>query len=223
MVKCVVLDLDGTLVDTMGMYADKAAELMHEHYGVDVAWARRMYLRTSGLPFIKQLEEIFPGDARNAHVAKAFEDWKKEILQGIELAPEKARALEELRQAGLFVAVSSNNLDVYVRQMTRTWPINAALGYDPERGLAKGEPHFAWLERKLGITRDAMVFVGDSLNDARIAHEARVKFIAVEGIFSTRDFRAQGWDVPVVQDVRAAVNRILQGDFTPRAALGEHG
>ena len=62
-----VFDLDGTLIDTMGDYADKAAALIRDHYGTPKDEARRRYFETSGVPFEQQLEQIFPGDDRRRH------------------------------------------------------------------------------------------------------------------------------------------------------------
>jgi len=43
--KVVMFDLDGTLVDTMEHFADLAAELINQYYGVEWQLARRRYLK----------------------------------------------------------------------------------------------------------------------------------------------------------------------------------
>ncbi len=178
--RLIVFDLDGTLIDTMGDYADQAARLVATHYGRDHEWARRRYLETSGLPFIGQLEELFPGDARNRMVAESFERWKEGYLAGRgALPPETARLLERLRARGWRLAISSNNLEHYVRSLAQGWPVDAALGYRAEDGFGKGEPHFRWLEDRFRVPREEMLFVGDSPNDARLAREAGVPFAAL--------------------------------------------
>src|ERR1019366_10709923 len=63
--KVLLCDLDGTLIDTMPILADLATEVMVGMYGVPRTLAREFYLATCGLPFIAQLEDIFPGDARH--------------------------------------------------------------------------------------------------------------------------------------------------------------
>ena len=45
----VMFDLDGTLIDTMGDFADIAADEMARAHGYDFAHARRRYLETSDL------------------------------------------------------------------------------------------------------------------------------------------------------------------------------
>ena len=64
--KVLLCDLDGTLIDSMPILADVATEVMEERFGTPRVLARELYLATCGLPFVKQLEEIFPEDPRNA-------------------------------------------------------------------------------------------------------------------------------------------------------------
>ncbi len=71
-VKLVVFDLDGTLVDTMGSFANHAATLMERHYGLLHETGYSQYMKTSGLPFKQQLEVLFPRNHKNASVAHQF-------------------------------------------------------------------------------------------------------------------------------------------------------
>src|ERR1700742_4647011 len=63
--RAVLFDLDGTLIDTMQVFADVAADVMVRHHALDRTAARTAYLATSGIPFFQQLEKIVPGDASN--------------------------------------------------------------------------------------------------------------------------------------------------------------
>ncbi len=203
--RLIVFDLDGTLIDTMGDYADRAAMLIETHYGRDFDWARRRYLETSGLPFIRQLDALFPGDARNEAVAEAFERWKDGYLAGhARLAPDVSRLLEDLRARGLRLAISSNNLEPYVTRLARDWPVDAALGYRPEDGFGKGEPHFRWLEAQFRTPRGEMLFVGDSTNDARLAREAGVPFAALlDAGFEAGAYRRHHPEARLLPDLHA--------------------
>src|SRR6478735_5503822 len=71
--RVLLCDLDGTLIDSMPTLADLATEVMESTYGTPRMLARELYLATCGLPFVKQLEEIYPGDPRNAGASDAFE------------------------------------------------------------------------------------------------------------------------------------------------------
>lgn len=174
-----VFDLDGTLIDSMGDYADKAAALISEYYGTPRAEARRRYFETSGLPFNQQLELMFPGETCNTKVAQMFESWKDGYLLNVNLSPETERLLRGWRNAGFRLAISSNNLETFVRRLATSWPVDAALGYRSKDDFGKGEPHFQKLEEHFGLSRQQMLFIGDSPNDARIAAQSKVPFLAL--------------------------------------------
>ena len=71
--RVLLCDLDGTLIDSMPTLADLATEVIEDRYGTPRILARELYLATCGLPFVKQLEEIFPEDPRNAEASADFE------------------------------------------------------------------------------------------------------------------------------------------------------
>ncbi len=177
--RLLVFDLDGTLIQTMDDYADKAARLIFEHYDMPQTTARRRYFDTSGLPFEKQLAEIFPGDERNDVVAELFEEWKNPYLTHVRLSSETEKLLITWRDSGMPLAISSNNLDSYVKRISKNWPIELALGYQRDEQMSKGAAHFSLLERHFGLTRQEMLFIGDSPNDARIASRENVPFLAL--------------------------------------------
>jgi len=174
-----VFDLDGTLIDTMGDYADKAAALIFEYYGTPRAEARRRYFDTSGLPFEKQLELMFPRLPCNTKVAEMFESWKDGYLLNVSLSSETEKLLRGWRNGGVRIAISSNNLEPYVQRLTRYWPVDIALGYRSKDRFGKGEPHFQKLEERFGFPRQRTLFIGDSPNDARISAQSKVPFWAL--------------------------------------------
>jgi phosphoglycolate phosphatase-like HAD superfamily hydrolase len=191
-VKLLVFDLDGTLVPTMEDYADRAAQLMEEAFGTPFAEARLSYFATSGLPFERQLRQLYPAQDTDP-VAERFEAWKDGYLAGIAIAPETAALLESWRKTGLLVAISSNNLETYVDRLAQDWPVDCAFGYraaqDSDSGFAKGEAHFRALEQRFGIDRSEFLFTGDSPNDAHIAAAAGVRFRALlTDAFTAHDF-----------------------------------
>lgn len=188
-IKLVVFDLDGTLVDTMGSFANYAATLMNRHYGLPHESGYSQYMKTSGLPFRQQLEVIFPKDLNNENVATQFEAWKVETLDDASFRPEVEDIFDGLHNLGLRIAISSNNLQQNVDHVSQQFlsQIDIALGFQDE-GFHKGEPHFQWLERHHDVDRSEMVFVGDSLNDCRIALECKVPFLAFPTTFSIEQF-----------------------------------
>jgi len=184
----VILDLDGTLIDTMGSFADLAGGLLHEHYGWTVEEGRKKYLETSGIPFFQQMELLFPDDQRNATVVGLFERGKISAFMQESISEETRETLHILREREVRTAISSNNFHDLVREFVHqgSIPVDVALGF--KQNFAKGKDHFEYLRGYFGIPFSEMVFVGDSLMDARKAREMNIFFIARLGTFSGNDF-----------------------------------
>lgn len=186
--KVLLCDLDGTLIDTMPVLADLATEVMASMYGIPKVLGRELYLATCGLPFVAQLEEIFPGDARNPAASELFESGKPARCSSARLPGDTRAALVELRARGVRIAVSSNNGRANVEAFAATsgFPFDLVMGYGD--GLAKGRPHVELVERTFGVGRGEMLFVGDSLHDGEIAVVEGLPFVALAGTFSRESF-----------------------------------
>ena len=196
-----MFDLDGTLVDTMFLFADLAAEVMARRHGDDPKVARARYLETSGIPFIKQLAVIHPDHAENQAASDEFEVSKKEITARTSLDQRTHQALNDLRERGLRLIVSSNTgqnfVDEFVRGSGQTFDL--ALGFDETAGIAKGEPHVAATCQTLGLSRDEIWFVGDSIKDGELAHECNLSFVGRVGTFTRAEFTLRFPGVRVVE------------------------
>lgn len=187
-IKIIVFDLDGTLVDTMGIFADMAAELMAQNYGMKLDKARAEYLRTSGQPFFKQLNVLFFGNERNAEVAAQFEMNKLEVRQTNRVSLETRDALSNLKQK-YHLAISSNNYEQNVKDFVKSENLEVDFPLGFRTGLSsKGKKHFKFLCDTLGIEPQNILFIGDSLNDAKVAAECRVNFVAKLGTFTEDNF-----------------------------------
>ena len=196
--KVLLCDLDGTLIDTMPVLADLATEVMVGMYGVPKVLARELYLDTCGLPFIAQLEDIFPGDARNQAASDLFESGKPARCTSARMPADTRAALIELRRRGVRIAVSSNNgrQNVEAFASTADFSFDLVMGYG--NGLSKGRPHVQMVERAFGVGRGEMLFIGDSLHDGEIAHVEGLSFVGVAGTFSKESFLLRFPGQPVV-------------------------
>ena len=185
-----MFDLDGTLIDTMGGFADVAAQVMQEDFGMALDVARRRYLETSGIPFRQQLDVIFPQDARNDQASDTFEHRKRGIAAATNMPDDTAAALEQLRAKGIKVIVSSNSAQHFVDEFAdRTgFAFDLALGFGG--GLAKGTPHVQKVCAVFNLQPGQILFVGDSLKDGELAAENGLPFVGRTGTFSREHFAA---------------------------------
>jgi len=196
--KVLLCDLDGTLIDTMPVLADLATEVMVGMYGIPKTLARELYLATCGLPFVAQLEDIFPGDVRNPTASDLFESAKPARCNSARMPADTRSALVELRRRGVRIAVSSNNGRENVETFAKTadFPFDLVMGYG--NGLAKGKPHVQMVERLFGVGRGEMLFVGDALHDGEIANVEGLPFVGVAGTFSKESFLLRFPGLPIV-------------------------
>jgi phosphoglycolate phosphatase-like HAD superfamily hydrolase len=197
--RVLLCDLDGTLVDSMPTLADLATDVMEEVFGTPRILARELYLATCGLPFVKQLEEIFPGDPRNAAASATFERRKPARCSAIRMPADTRRALDRVKARGVRVAVSSNNGVENVADFARNsdFSFDLVLGFGG--GLAKGKPHLDMLSRTFGVDRQEMLFVGDSIHDGEIAEREGVPFVGLAGTFSSERFTLRFPQTPVIR------------------------
>ncbi len=201
----ILFDLDGTLVDTMGQFADLATEVMVRWYGLARRNARRLYLQTSGVPFHQQLEVVFGEHEHNSSASTEYERRKHEIASHAEMDGDTARALWGLRARGSALVVSSHGMQEHVDAFaTRSQGLfDLALGYDTARApvRCKGEPHVAEVCAKLRVRRDELTFVGDSLRDGELAASSGVRFIGRAGTFSESELAGKFPTSPIVGSV----------------------
>jgi len=186
----IIFDFDGTLVDTMHVFSDVASRLISEYYGMPKERARQMYFKTSGFPFCKQIEMIFPGHKLNQETASMYENEKLEATAGVSMDKETAEALLVLKNSGYNLAISSNNYQYNITKFVDNNKLNEifklSLGF--KSGFGKGREHFDFIKNELGLNDQEMIFIGDSLNDYRLAKENNIDFIGKTGTFSADDF-----------------------------------
>lgn len=211
-VQLIIFDLDGTLIDTMGDFADIAGELINDHYDWVFEIGRKRYLETSGIPFFQQLEVLFPRHVNNQKVAELFEERKINAFLRESVSEKTLETLQRLRDLEIRTAISSNNFQALVKEFVHreNVAIDLALGYRDD--FCKGRPHFDYLQGYFGIPCSEMLFIGDSLRDATVAFQNDIQFVAKLGTFTEDDFKAEcnSRFVPIIYEVHEILY-ILEG------------
>lgn len=199
-IKVIIFDFDGTLVDTMGVYADLAADLIKQHYGWNRETARREYLRTSGLPFSAQLDILIPRSSQNTAVSDEFEQKKLDVAKNIGLDNETREALKRL-QIKYKIVVSSSNFETNIKDFFTRETVHPDLILGFRQNFNKGLEHFNFAMSQYDCHKDEILFVGDSLHDFNKALEFGISFIAKLGTFDLLDFQKVDADVQAVSSI----------------------
>lgn len=212
-IQCLVCDLDGTLVDSMGVFADIASQVMHKYYGDPVDAARENYRKTSGNPFPEQLRLIHGDDARNKPAVAEFNQCKNHVYGKLPFFADIKPAFDRFREKDIAVCVSSNNdaSNVLYKMKESGLSCDLVLGYE-EPGFLKGEKHFQRIEELLDIRREHFLFVGDSLHDGKTAAACGVGFMGRTGTFAREDFERAGF-MQTVQDFLQLVDKLEKKDL----------
>jgi phosphoglycolate phosphatase-like HAD superfamily hydrolase len=107
----VMYDFDGTIINSMKLHGKLAASCMHKHFGMGLEEAEEKYHSTTGVPFPKQLEHIFP-DASEKQikdcVAEYVERKQTEVYGICELFPEVVETLQEIAKMGIMQTIATS-------------------------------------------------------------------------------------------------------------------
>lgn len=182
--RIILLDFDGTIINTMEYYADTASQIIEEEAGIPREAALRMYMETAGMAFRDQLAKMGIRGETSERIARRFEDAKESVLRRMRLDPRVKWFVGELRRRGLLVYLSTNNECHIVRGLGELVAIfDGILCHDPVSGTRKGREHVKALKQRYGIKSCEIVFVGDSDYDITLYGELGVRTIKTRGLW----------------------------------------
>ena len=214
--QAIVFDLDGTVADTMPFLTDLAVELL-SRYELMPGDARSRYLGTVGIDFAGQLEELLPGHPLNGEVAAEFERRKRAGLLRCRVFTDVTHTLALLRGAGVRRFLCSSTTRELVAAYLDEHGLGAAFddyaGFEP--GCSK-DRQVELLAERHGLSRDRVLFVGDSPRDAELLRRTGVHFVGVHRLFPADHFRHRG--LQSVEDL-AALTRLWHRDARRRMAV----
>jgi len=188
MIRLITLDFDGTTADTMPTLERIAVRLMTQYYALEEKEARKKYRLTTGLPFVQQIEQLFPGNPVNEEVVDQFEREKRNSIFDLPLFDDTIDTIAHLKKSGFLVAISSSTTQPIIEQYCRQrgLEVDQILGF--REGFEKGKDHFDFLKEKFHLTEKEILYVGDSLKDCERAQASKILFIGKTGLFTREDF-----------------------------------
>jgi phosphoglycolate phosphatase-like HAD superfamily hydrolase len=201
--KAYLFDFDGTLVDTMGGFADIAARVINRFNSeISIVKARERYIETSGNPFFQQLEIITPGDPNNSEKARIFEETKIEGFFRSTFTSEVRETIDTLRAEGHIAGVASNNFQELIDKFVENEKLHFDIVLGFRKGFEKGKAHFDFVREKFNLTKEDLTFVGDSLKDAEKAFAYGIRFVGICGTFKRDDFIKYRNDIVTIESLK---------------------
>jgi phosphoglycolate phosphatase-like HAD superfamily hydrolase len=169
----VLFDLDGTILDDLGLIGRVAGDVLQQAFGTPSDEATIHYLATTGMPFEAQLAQLYPQatpDERSA-AARTFHQRKvTEAYARAEPFPEIPKLLKRLAAARWTLAITTGTETgmadlILEREGLRYW-------FEDVLGSTEGtkREHVAEYRRRYPEAR--MFLVGDSRFDMEVAREA---------------------------------------------------
>jgi len=169
----VVFDLDGTILDDLGLISAVAADVMLAAFGTPVDEGRIHYLATTGMPFEAQLAQLYPTapPALRASTARTFHQRKvTEAYSKAKPFPEIPKMLKRLGSERWTLAVSTGSETemaelLLEREGLRYW-------FEEVLGSAEGTKREHLVEYRRRFPGVPMFLVGDSRFDMEAAQSA---------------------------------------------------
>ena len=199
MPKAIIFDVDGTLIDTVGLHAQAWSDTF-EHYGLDVpAEEVRGQIGKGG----DQLMPVFLDPARIEKEGEEIERFRADLFKRRYLPqargfPAVRELFQRIRADGKQIALASSckadELDGYMELAGVRDLVDAkTTSDDAERSKPYPDIFEAALEKLPGVQAGEAVVVGDSPYDAEAAGKAGLRTVGLlSGGFSESELRAAG-------------------------------
>jgi phosphoglycolate phosphatase-like HAD superfamily hydrolase len=210
-----ILDFDGTLLDSMPRLARHAEETINAYF--DVPDAYDAYMSCVGLSFKEQLREIWPPDTVDEELeiedcTYVFLDLQKKVYETAELHTGVQEELKFLLHERIHFAICTSShatlvTKVFDRLNLGFTPLVYGIEYGPKSDQLK-----TLKDKGYGV------FIGDTPRDGQLAQEAGLDFVGVEHTFPRHVFKDA--DLFSCIDIHEAVTEALRGPPTwPHAAV----
>jgi len=180
--KCLIFDLDGTLLDSLQGILD-AANLSFKELGYNVHRTfedGKYYIGAGAIEFARRAMKgtEIPLEKEQEVMERFLINYQR--IQSESTKPFKGivELLEDLQKEGYYLAIASNKpqilLDPIVKQLFPTIKFKAALG-QRKNTPEKPNPHIIFeIEKACKVNQDECLYVGDSEYDYKTAHNAGI-------------------------------------------------
>ncbi len=203
-IKGVIFDLDGTLIDSLEVYVKALNEGLKEYNVPPITrqeLARYLNQATPIEEILRNVSRKFQDQDLNRECKeKVFKAYLEFEPEEIPLLPNVRELLQELKDRGLKIGILTARTSVGENKWREIKRLNIADYVDViiSAGESKRKPDpdgiFKCLE-ELGLSKNNVIFVGDSVADVQTGKNAKVYTVAViTGVGSPEDLKSTGAD-----------------------------
>lgn len=179
MIKLVIFDLDGTLVNSVDDLADSVNNVLIRHNCPVHAVSE--YYRFVGDGTVKLIERAIPEAMRTEGIIKSLhsefaDEYEKNCLVKTKPYDGIEEMLSSLEKSGIMTAVASNKTDVFAREIVRS--LFKSHDFSAVQGKLDGVPKkpdptiVHMIMDRLGVNKSEAVYVGDSDVDVYTGHNS---------------------------------------------------
>jgi HAD superfamily hydrolase (TIGR01509 family) len=224
MVKAVIFDIDGTLVDSVDLHA-RAWQEAFAKFGKDIRYeAVRSQIGKGG----DQLLPVFLSREEQEHFGKPLEDYRGELFKARYLSqvkpfPRVRELLQRVKDDGKQIALASSakkdEVEIYKRLAHIEDLVEEQTSSDDaERSKPHPDIFEAALKRLHDVTAKEAITIGDSPYDAIAAKKLAMTSIGVlSGGFAEVDLRSAGYS-EIYRDCADLLDRYVQSLIARRKA-----
>ncbi len=196
MIKYLVFDFDGTVVDSAGLYVRLANNIADELGIANKLGSPKLRLEElrsfSGMPIKKRCKilgiPLYRLPAMNSRMQEEIKSHIHELkwINGIE---DKIRKLKE---AGFKLIIISSNSIANIEGFLRGKNMNAFDEIYSSKGIFDKHRSINKLIKKLGINKDEAVYIGDEYRDIKACKKSKIRIISVTWGFDSEELLIKG-------------------------------
>jgi len=203
-----LFDLDGTLIDSVGLIMDSFTHSMMKHRGE--ALSPEIFRNTIGRPLAEQFSLYSKDEAEIKNLIETYSEYYRANRAQSTLFSGVRELLETLAERKAPMAIVTSKSHIGAVNSTTALSIDhyfdIMIGSDD---VQNGKPHPEPVLKALGHFQadpEVAVFIGDSPHDIRSGKQAHVKTIGVTwGPYSRQSLQDSGADV-IVDEVAELLN-----------------
>ncbi|WP_040214891.1 HAD family hydrolase [Clostridium polynesiense] len=189
--KCVIFDIDGTILNTERMNIIPLMRLIKEEKGIDMTYEELLF--STSHPGRKTLELLNFEDIESSY--SKWVSYINSFEEGAEMYPGMDKVIEELHKKGIICGiVSSKTISQYEIDFIPTgidkFIKTKVLADDTLNHKPHPEPLLTIL-KNLSIKAEECIYIGDTLSDFHCSQAAHMAFgLALWGARNTKDINA---------------------------------